>query len=231
MSTPAPYSERAMAVWQSISSSRFSQDAQTEMSDLKRESYEDYCAVLGLVFGIALYRNDALPEGARGEDGSAYCVTVPSAERDSFPGELPVSRDPIALCIKAAEMWSLDTRFTQSCQQAEFQHLLARTRAPAPPTQDELAALDRLIRIAQRDTGQSRRVASFLLAWWNSATCGGFDLTELWAVDEDIANDMQAVVGLIARVRRYPDKVDPALAVEFERIIERWRPELLEPDA
>ena len=30
------------------------------------------------------------------------------------------------------------------------------------------AALDRLIGIAQRDTGQSRKVANFLLAWWNA---------------------------------------------------------------
>ena len=30
------------------------------------------------------------------------------------------------------------------------------------------AALERLIQIAQGDTGQSRIVANFLLAWWNA---------------------------------------------------------------
>ena len=45
------------------------------------------------------------------------------------------------------------------------------------------AALERLIRIAQRDTGQSRMVAEFLLSWWNAANCGGFDLNTLWGVD------------------------------------------------
>jgi hypothetical protein len=39
-----------------------------------------------------------------------------------------------------------------------------------------LAALDRLLAIAQADTGQSRRVANFLLAWWNAGECGGFHL-------------------------------------------------------
>ena len=42
----------------------------------------------------------------------------------------------------------------------------------------QAAALERLIDIAQRDTGQSRRVADFLLAWWNAGECGGFDLTD-----------------------------------------------------
>lgn len=31
---------------------------------------------------------------------------------------------------------------------------------------NERAALARLIKIAKGDTGQSRRVADFLLAWW-----------------------------------------------------------------
>jgi hypothetical protein len=33
-----------------------------------------------------------------------------------------------------------------------------------------------------------RVVANFLLAWWNE--CGGFDLTDVWAVDTAIAVDM-----------------------------------------
>jgi hypothetical protein len=49
------------------------------------------------------------------------------------------------------------------------------------------AALERLIEMAQGDTGQSRIVANFLLAWWNAAECGGFDLTDVWAVDTAIA--------------------------------------------
>ena len=48
-------------------------------------------------------------------------------------------------------------------------------------TNSQRTALERLIRVAQSDTGQSRIVANFLLAWWNAAECGGFDLTDVWA--------------------------------------------------
>jgi hypothetical protein len=61
-----------------------------------------------------------------------------------------------------------------------------------------MGALDRLIQIALGDTGQSRIVANFLLAWWNAEQCGGFDLTDVWGVDTSIAADMQHVFGLLA---------------------------------
>ena len=79
--------------------------------------------------------------------------------------------------------------------------------APATPAAEELAALDRLIAIAQTDTGQARRVAAFLLAWWNADNCGGFDLTDLWAVDTVIAVDMLRVFALVGRVQYYPDSL------------------------
>ena len=60
------------------------------------------------------------------------------------------------------------------------------------------AALERLIRIAQGDTGQGRMTAEFLLSWWNAANCGGFDLTTMWGVDTEIAADMVTVFGLVA---------------------------------
>jgi hypothetical protein len=53
-----------------------------------------------------------------------------------------------------------------------------------------LEALTRLIEIAQKDTGQSRRVADFLLAWHNAAENGGWDVTDLWNVDQSIADDV-----------------------------------------
>jgi hypothetical protein len=92
----------------------------------------------------------------------------------------------------------------------------------------EYQALLRLVDLAKSDTGQARRVADFLLAWWNAGECGSFDLTCLWALDASIARDMQAVFGLIARVHQYPDQFDPALGPEFRKIIERWRPELIQ---
>ncbi len=90
---------------------------------------------------------------------------------------------------------------------------------------EALAALDRLIIIAQSDTGQSRRVANFLLAWWNAGNCGGFDLTDLWMVDRAIADDILTVTGLIAQSHVYPGEY--GLKVEFEQLVADWRPHLL----
>ena len=90
---------------------------------------------------------------------------------------------------------------------------------------NEEAALRRLIEIAKRDTGQSRRVADFLLAWWNAAECGGFDLTNLFAVGDAIAADMSTVLALIARLNKYPDTL--GFGNDFETIVREWRPEIL----
>jgi len=54
-------------------------------------------------------------------------------------------------------------------------------------------AFERLLKIAQSDTGQSGRVASFVLAWWNAADPGGFDIADLFAVDAEIGRDMATV--------------------------------------
>jgi hypothetical protein len=82
-------------------------------------------------------------------------------------------------------------------------------------------ALERLIAIAQGDTGQSRKVANFLLAWWNAEACGGFDLTELWGVDAAIAADMVTVFALLRRCRHYPDTL--GYRRQFETIVSLWR--------
>ena len=91
-------------------------------------------------------------------------------------------------------------------------------------TTDQKAALERLIAIAQSDTGQARRVADFLLAWWNAGECGGFDLTNLWGVDASIAEDMVIVFGYVARANAYPDAL--GFNVQFQSIVRGWRPEL-----
>lgn len=91
-------------------------------------------------------------------------------------------------------------------------------------TDTEQVALERLIRIAKADTGQSRRVADFLLAWWNAGSCGGFDLTELWALDDAITADMTTVFAFIARVNKYPDSL--GYEDDFKAIVRAWRPEL-----
>jgi hypothetical protein len=89
---------------------------------------------------------------------------------------------------------------------------------------DEESAFHRLLGIAQDDTGQSRRAADFLLAWWNAGECGGFDLTNLWGVDTSIAEDMVIVFGYIARTHSYPDAL--GYNDQFQSIVRNWRPEL-----
>ncbi|OHV80298.1 hypothetical protein [Ensifer sp. LCM 4579] len=69
-------------------------------------------------------------------------------------------------------------------------------------TPDEKAALERLIEISKSETGQSRRVADFLLAWWNAGDCGGWDPTDLWGVDAAIADDMMTAIR--ARIANIP---------------------------
>ena len=69
-----------------------------------------------------------------------------------------------------------------------------------------LEALGRLCTIARRDTGQSRRVADFLLAWFNAEENGKWDPTDLWTVDKEIAEDMLTVLRLLEKEHgKYPN--------------------------
>jgi ParB family chromosome partitioning protein len=87
--------------------------------------------------------------------------------------------------------------------------------------QDGSNALERLLRIARKDTGQSRRVANFLLAWHNADENGGWDPTDLWSVDASIAEDMLTVVQLIRDSHRFPDAL--GFADEIAAIWSLWR--------
>lgn len=88
-------------------------------------------------------------------------------------------------------------------------------------------ALDRLLEIASHDTGQSRRCADFLLSWWNAESCGGFDPTDLWAVDLQIRQDIVRLVCFIGVAPHYPDAL--GYGSQFESLVEQWRPELCRP--
>lgn len=90
--------------------------------------------------------------------------------------------------------------------------------------QDREAAF-RLIEIALRGPGQSRRVADFLLAWHNAEENGGWDPTDLWNVDGAIAADMLAVIRLISKCHgRYPD--DHGFRDQISRVWSLWRKEV-----
>lgn len=87
-------------------------------------------------------------------------------------------------------------------------------------------ALVRLVNIAMSDTGQSRRVANFLLSWWNATSCGGFDLADFWSIDAEIADDMLLVIGLIRQTRAYPDTLGTEIHGQFKALVALWRPDL-----
>lgn len=90
------------------------------------------------------------------------------------------------------------------------------------PTDIERVALERLLAHAQRETGQARRVADFLLAWWNPDECGRFDLRDAWNLDDEIVADIETVFGLIVHGRRYPDMLGYGSA--FENLVRARRP-------
>ena len=84
-----------------------------------------------------------------------------------------------------------------------------------------VAALGRLIRVAMRDTGQSRRVADFLMAWHNAQENGGWEPTDMWSVDTTIALGILSTLKMLRHTRRYPG--DFGCNQEMERIWELWR--------
>src|SRR5712691_8206348 len=82
-------------------------------------------------------------------------------------------------------------------------------------------AAGRLLMVASQDTGQARRVADFLLAWHNAGENGGWDPVDFWNVDDDIADDILMVLGLIRTSHRYPG--DMGFRKEIEVVWEIWR--------
>lgn len=85
------------------------------------------------------------------------------------------------------------------------------------------AALEKLIDLAKTKSGQGRRVADFLLAWWDAKENGGFDLTDMWGLDDDICPLMVEVFRLISTTEKYPDTL--GYADDFDFIWQIWRGE------
>ena len=89
------------------------------------------------------------------------------------------------------------------------------------PTTEVQQVLMRLFPIALQDSGQSRRVADFLLAWHNAADNGGWDPADFWNVDDAVADDLLAVLRFLRQRRQYPD--DLGFQHEMQRVWTRWR--------
>lgn len=88
-------------------------------------------------------------------------------------------------------------------------------------TTEQREAIRRLIAIALSDTGQSRRVADFLLAGHNGGENGGWDPVDLWSLDQEIAADVLTTIGAMLSSRSYPGEL--GFDQEIDLIWELWR--------
>ncbi len=88
-------------------------------------------------------------------------------------------------------------------------------------------AVARLFDLAQSDTGQARRVADFLMAWWNATDLGGFDIADLFSLDRAVAADMATVFALLGSHPGaiYADAFD--LEDPMKGLIALWRPDMI----
>lgn len=85
------------------------------------------------------------------------------------------------------------------------------------------AALERLLEIAEGDSGGETRVRKFLLSWWNAPSFGGFDPTDLWTFDSGIVRDVFTVLVMINNARAYPDTL--GYRDRFDWLVVRWHPD------
>lgn len=81
------------------------------------------------------------------------------------------------------------------------------------------AALERLLAAADGDTAQARHVADFLLAWWAPDLYGGFALTALWEIDDELARACVLVFAWVAANRVHPDVI--GYGAQFEALFEQ----------
>jgi len=91
--------------------------------------------------------------------------------------------------------------------------------------ENETDILRRLLDVAYRDSGQSRKVANLLLSWWNADTCGALDLRDLWGLDTEIKIDAVKMIVIITAKGHYPDSL--GFEREFKKLVRLWRPHLL----
>ncbi|WP_446677025.1 DUF7673 family protein [Pseudomonas cremoris] len=86
---------------------------------------------------------------------------------------------------------------------------------------DTQHALELLLTTAQYDTEQGRVAASFLLSWWNDSEHPRFALTDVWVLNQELA---QACAQLFSWLAVHP--VTPnvlGFRVPFEALASAWR--------
>ena len=97
------------------------------------------------------------------------------------------------------------------------------TNTLPPPVRE---AVDRLLEVAGRDTGQSRKCRDFLLSWWNAEAFGGWNPIDLWGLDLGLRQDILRVLVYLATPGAcYPDSLGYKMA--FDGLVRDWRPHLV----
>ena len=95
---------------------------------------------------------------------------------------------------------TIGTDYSDTTLRVTADHLLSFHRAQSRITDAKAeSAIDRLFEIASSDTGQSARVARFLMAWWNGTDLGDFPIADLFGLDTAIADDISTVVTWLGR--------------------------------
>lgn len=107
----------------------------------------------------------------------------------------------------------------------EFQEHMARLEAFRKGRPETLRvgveALRRLMRVAQSDTGQSRRVAGFLLCLFNGSRFP-YDITDMRGLDLQLFDDCVAVLKMDYSPEQEVHKYFPDGGELFERLAHDW---------
>lgn len=85
-------------------------------------------------------------------------------------------------------------------------------------------ALHRLLPIAQDDTGQSGKVAGFLLGLYNGPRFP-YDMTNLRAVDQEVFEDCMAVLRMDSMPQKEVHEYFENGGKIFEKLAKEWRPD------
>jgi len=105
---------------------------------------------------------------------------------------------------------------------AEVRAIRAAREQMWPETEREgVAALHRLFAIAQSDTGQSKRIARFLLGLYNSARFP-FALDDLRGLDYAIQDDILALLKMDMTCKREVHRYIDNGGVKFEALASEW---------
>ena len=85
----------------------------------------------------------------------------------------------------------------------------------------EQQAIDSLFDIANSHRPDARQAANFMLAWWNAAACGGFDLQDLRQMGPRLGESVAEIMDMIWQVGCGPEHL--GYSNDFKELVAKWR--------